>query len=176
MAIQLNSIEQGFAKTSVACDFNKTKAIMSLLLSLLDRIGVEEMRGRKTTTNGVGVNGDVVKAVAKARKSYMAKGHTESYGSVHTCVSGIWTNGIAPFIKEKADTVDIDWDGLAAEAKLWATGEKSLWKLRKKSKKQTRSTLSAVETFEKWFTDMTPANQQRWLSSARGKKFVKMLK
>lgn len=79
MAIQLNATENRLAKESVQCDRNKTVAIHTLILSLLNRIGVDAMRGRKSTDNGIGVNGDVVKAVHKARKSHMARGHTESY-------------------------------------------------------------------------------------------------
>ena len=177
MAIQLNSTENRLAKESVQCDRNKTVAIHSLILSLLNRIGVDAMRGRKSTDNGIGVNGDVVKAVHKARKSHMARGHTESYGSVHSMVSGVWTMGVAPFIKETDDEYDPDWKALEADAKLWRSGEKSLWKGRKSNGGNggTRTKLSPVDAFEKWFTDMSPANQKRWLGTVKGKAFVAML-
>ena len=32
-----------------------------------------------------------------------------------------------------------------------------------------------VDAFEKWYTDMSPANRKRWLGTAKGKAFVAML-
>ena len=111
MAIQLNATEERHAKDSVICDRNKGVAIHALLLSLLNRLGVAPMEGRKSTANGIGVNGAVTTAIHKARKAHMAKGHKETEDSVRAFVSPVWTHGIAPFLTfdEKADEWVPDW-------------------------------------------------------------------
>ena len=179
MAIQLNATEEGHAKDSVKCEWSKGVAIHALLLSLLDRIGVAPMEGRKSTANGIGVNGDVSKAIHKARAKHMAKGHKEEETSVRAFVSPIWTHGIAPFLTfdEKADEWTPDWDKLEADSKLWASGEKSVFKEKKKTKRNPpKSKPSPVETFETWFTALSPKVRTRWLGSAKGKAIVAMLK
>ena len=172
MAIKLNATEERHAKDSVICDRNKGIAIHALLLSLLNRLGVAPMEGRKSTANGIGVNGDVSKAIHKARKAHMAKGHKETETSVRAFVSPVWTHGIAPFLTfdAKADEWTPEWDKLEADSKLWATGEKSVFKAKRKSNGGNHQPLSPPDRFLKWFDGMSAANQVRFLTSATGKK------
>jgi hypothetical protein len=171
MAIQLNQTENRLAKESVQCDWTKGNAIRSLLMSLINRIGVEACRGRKTTKNGIGVNGDVSKAIHKARKAHLPKGHIESEESVRAFVSPVWTHGIAPFISEEGDDYILDWDALEADSKEWKSGVKSVFKAKKKNGNGgNQTTLSMPDRFLKWFDNMSAANQVRFLTSATGKK------
>jgi hypothetical protein len=173
MAIQLNATEERHAKDSVICDRNKGVAIHALLLSLLNRLGVAPMEGRKSTANGIGVNGAVTTAIHKARKAHMAKGHKETEDSVRAFVSPVWTHGIAPFLTfdTKADEWVPDWSKLEADSKLWASGEKSTWKAKRKNGNGgNHTTLSPPDRFLKWFDGMSAANQVKFLSSATGKK------
>ena len=179
MAIKLNATEEGHAKDSVICDRTKGIAIHALLLSLLNRIGVAPMQGRKSTGNGIGVNGDVSIAIHKARKAHMATGHKETESSVRAFVSPVWTHGIAPFLTFdiKADEWVPEYDKLEADSKLWASGEKSVFKAKKKTKRNPpKAKPSPVETFETWFTALSPKVRTRWLGSAKGKAIVAMLK
>jgi len=172
MAIKLNATEERHAKDSVICDRTKGIAIHALLLSLLNRIGVAPMEGRKSTANGIGVNGAVTTAIHKARAKHMAKGHKETETSVRAFVSPVWTHGIAPFLTfdEKADEWTPDYEKLEADSKLWATGEKSVFKAKRKSNGGNQTTLSMPDRFLKWFDSMSAANQVRFLASATGKK------
>lgn len=179
MAIKLNDVEQGHAKDSVQCDRNKGIAIHALLLSLLDRLGVAAMEGRKSTANGIGVNGDVSKAIHKARATHLANGHKETESSVRAFVSPVWQYGIAPFLKfdTKADEWTPDWEALEVDSKLWETGEKSVFKAKRKTKRNPpKAKPSPVEAFETWFTGLSPKVRDKWLKSAKGKAIVALLK
>jgi len=179
MAIKLNATEERHAKDSVICDRTKGIAIHALLLSLLNRIGVAPMEGRKSTANGIGVNGAVTTAIHKARAKHMAKGHKETETSVRAFVSPVWTHGIAPFLKfdVKADEWTPDWEALEADSKLWETGEKSVFKAKRKTKRNPpKAKPSPVEAFETWFTGLSPKVRDKWLKSAKGKAIVALLK
>ena len=164
--------EQVALLESVKCDWYKGMHIHAVLYSMVCRLewSVANMQGRKSTKNGIGVNGDVCKAIHKGRK---VQGAVESYDSVRVFVSGIWTHGIAPHISEVGDEYELDGEALDTEAKLWETGERSVWKATRKSgKKPVRSPLSPPDLFLKWFDGMSATNQAAFLKSAKGKKIT----
>ena len=133
----------------------------------------------KSTGNGIGVNGDISIAIHKARKAHMAKGHKETESSVRAFVSPVWTHGIAPFLTfdAKADEWVPDYVKLEADSKLWASGEKSVFKAKKKTKRTPpKAKPSPVDAFETWYTGLSPKVRANWIGSAKGKAIIQMLK
>ena len=163
--------ETQLLKASVSATFEKGKQLHLLMISQVDRLGIEKMRGRKSNPY-VSIDGKVCKKIWKGRKE---QGAVESEDSVRIFVSGLWEHGVAPFITVDADGVaSCDMKAFKADTKKWASGEKSVWKQRRKRTVE-RITYSPPEKFEKWFSDMSEGNQKKFLKTVLCKKIVGML-
>ena len=165
--------ETQLLKASVSATFEKGKQLHLLMISQVDRLGIEKMRGRKSNPY-VSIDGKGCKKIWKGRKE---QGAVESEDSVRIFVSGLWEDGVAPFITVDDDGLaSCDMKAFKADTKKWASGEKSVWKQgRKKSTASTRTTYSPPEKFEKWFTDMSEPNQKKFMKTVLCKKIVGML-
>tara|TARA_Y100000296_G_scaffold35416_1_gene41058 strand:- start:165 stop:716 length:552 start_codon:yes stop_codon:yes gene_type:complete len=164
----------GYIVKSVDADNTKAWALLQVLHEMIKVYDLLALKGRKSNGETMGINGDACDLIWKARKD---AGAVESKESVRTYVSKLWKYGIAPAITETKDDYFTDLDKLEALKEQFKSGELSVWKEeKKKGNGGTRSTLSPVDAFTKWFTDMSEANRKKWLGSAKGKKFVEMLK
>ena len=171
MASYFIATEVALLKASVTAEFDKGKSLHCLLISQVDRHGIEKLRGRKSKPY-ISIDGKVCTKIWKGRKE---QGAVESEESVRTFVSGLWEHGVAPFIKVDADgNIACDMKALKADTKKWAVGEKSVWKQRRK-RTINRTTYSPPEKFEKWFSDMSEGNQKKFLKTVLCKKIVGML-
>ena len=172
MANDFTPEEIRYLKASVGADREKGKQLHMLLISQVDRLPMEKLRGRKSNPY-ISIDGKVCKKIWKGRKE---QGAVESEDSVRIFVSGLWEHGVAPFITVDADGVaSCDMKAFKADTKKWASGEKSVWKQRPKRTASTRTTYSPPEKFEKWFTDMSEPNQKKFLKTVLCKKIVGML-
>ena len=171
MANDFTPEEIRYLKASVGADREKGKQLHMLLISQVDRLPMEKLRGRKSNPY-ISIDGKVCKKIWKGRKT---QGAVESEDSVRVFVSNLWQYGVAPFLKTNADDELVcDMKALKADTKKWASGEKSVWKQGKKRTASTRTTYSPPEKFEKWFTDMSEPNQKKFMKTVLCKKIVAM--
>ena len=171
MANDFTPEEIRYLKASVGADREKGKQLHMLLISQVDRLPMEKLRGRKSNPY-ISIDGKVCTKIWKGRK---AQGAVESEVSVRIFISGLWQYGVAPFLKTNADDELVcDMKALKADTKKWASGEKSVWKQGKKRTASTRTTYSPPEKFEKWFTDMSEPNQTKFMKTVLCKKIVAM--
>ena len=165
MTNTFTTAETQLLKASVTADFDKGKSLHCLLISQVDRLGIEKMRGRKSNPY-ISIDGKVCEKIWKGRKD---QGAVESKDSVRIFVSGLWEHGVAPFIRaDEEGNLSCDMKGLKADTKKWAKGEKSVWKQRRK-RTINRITLSPPEAYVKWFTELDGPNAAKFLKSALGK-------
>ncbi len=165
MTNTFNTAETRLLKASVQADFNKGKSLHCLLSSQVNRLGIEKLRGRKSKPY-ISIDGKVCEKIWKGRK---AQGAVESKESVRIFVSGLWEHGIAPFIKIDSEGVaSADMDAIKADTAKWESGEKSVWKQRRK-RTVNRVTLSPPEAYVKWFKGLDAPNAVKYLKSALGK-------
>ena len=171
MANDFTPAETQLLKASVGADREKGKQLHLLLISQVDRLPIEKLRGRKSNPY-ISIDGKVCTKIWKGRK---AQGAQESEVSVRIFISGLWQFGVAPFLKTNTEgELVCDMKALKADTKNWANGDKSVWKQTRKTTTSTRTTYSPPEKFEKWFTDMSEPNQTKFMKTVLCKKIVAM--